>query len=1059
MSKFFINRPIFAWVIAIFVIIAGVVSYYSIPREQYPSIASPAVSVQITYPGATAQSIDENVINVIENELIGIEGLDHTTTTSDNTGSGTIEAVFKPGTDINIAQVEVQNRITSAERKIPNSVRDNGIMVRKSAHSFLKVISFSVENNPNFTNEDLGDWLSRVIVPQLSRIDGVGNVQLFAAPRAMRIWLDPVKMQSLDISTLQVQQAIRSQNIYVTAGSLGASPMLVEQKTLASVSVPTILESKEDFENIVIKQGQNNEIIRLKDIARVNLGISSYVFSSMSNGKYNVDVMIEKTADGNAIATADAIDKTLQELKPSFPSGVKYNIPYDTSTFVKASISKVQKTLIEAFILVAIVMILFLHHIRYAIIPMIVVPISILGANTALLSLGMSINILTMFAMVLVIGIVVDDAIVVVENVERIMKEEGLPPKEATIKAMGQISGAIVGITLILVSVFLPMSLFQGATGNIYKQFSVVMTVSIAVSGFMALTLTPALCATILKPTTKKDEDPNLPNPNQKGNIFNRIALTFEKRFSWLSDRYVRSVTTVTKMKSLMALLYFAIIALVTVRFYFLPSGFLPNEDQNVLILISQLDNKSNIKDTEAVMKKYTDYMLSQDEVDKFTAISGYSIMGRGENYGLAFVTLKDWNERPKKSQSSFSLAQKYQMMLLQDKSALSFIVNPPAIPELGMSDQLEIVIQDRAELGYDALEKARLAVMGTMMSPQYANKVTSPQPNGKAKHTVMKINIDKDLMTGNNVQLQSVQHALATYLGSLYVNDFPYKGKMQPVIVQADADARKNAEDAMNLNIPNQYGKQIPLSTFATYEWTSEAAEVRRYNGFNSLSLKFRPVNGSGTAIKAMEEIATLSLPKGFGYEWTGIASDEKKSGNESTLLYLLSMIAVFLCLAALYESWSLPLAVILVIPLGIFGIIVGAYLKGLPNDIYFKIGMITIMGLSAKNAILIVEFAKDLYEEGRTPIEAAIEAARLRFRPIIMTSFAFIAGVIPLMLSSGASSGAQREIGSVVFFGMLIGTFLAIYFVPSFYVLVQRNHKQDEKTNNDKQFENVGN
>ncbi|QRN41020.1 MAG: efflux RND transporter permease subunit [Neisseriaceae bacterium] len=1062
MSKFFINRPIFAWVVAIFVIIVGIVSYYSIPREQYPSIASPAVSINIIYPGATAKSIDENVINVIENELISIEGLDYTTTTSDDTGSGTVKAVFKPGTDIDIAQVQIQNRIASIERKIPSSVRDNGIMIRKSTNNFLKMLSFSVNNNPNFTNEDLGDWLSRIIVPQLSRIDGVGNIQLFAAPRAMRIWLDPVKMQALDVSTVQVQQAIQSQNIYVTAGSLGASPMLVEQKTVASVSVPTILESKEDFENIVIKQGQNNETTRLKDIARVELGISSYVFSSTSNGKHNVGIMIEKTSDGNAITTSDAIDAKLQELKPSFPNGVEYNTPYDTSTFVKASISKVQKTLIEAFILVAVVMILFLHGIRYTIIPMIVIPISVLAANTALLALGMSINILTMFAIVLVIGIVVDDAIIVVENVERIMKKEGLPPKEATIKAMQQISGAIVGITLILISVFLPMSLFQGATGNIYKQFSVVMTVSIAVSGFMALTLTPALCATILKPL-KDNKDPNLLPPNQKENILNHIILIFEKGlnifakgFSWLSDRYMSSVTTITtKMRGIITLLYVLIIVIVGIGFYFLPSGFLPNEDQNVLILMTQLDNKSSIKDTETVMKKYTDYMLNQEEVERFTAISGFSFMGQGENYGLGFVTLKNWSERPKKSQSSFSLAQKYQMILAQDKSALSFIVNPPPIPELGMSNQLEIIIQDRANLGYDALEKARLTIMGVMMSPYFANKIVSPQPGGKGKHTVMRINIDKDLMMANKVQLQSVQHALATYLGSLYINDFPHKGKMQRVIVQADANARKNAEDTMNLTIPNQYGKQIPLSTFATYEWVSEAADINRYNGFKSLSLKFSPVNGSGTAIKAMEQIASLSLPKGFGYEWTGIASDEKKAGHESTLLYLLSIIAVFLCLAALYESWSLPLAVILVIPLGVFGIIAAAYLKGLPNDIYFKIGIITIMGLSAKNAILIIEFAKNLYKEGRTTIDAAIEATKLRFRPIIMTSFAFIAGVIPLMLSYGASSGAQREIGSLVFFGMLIGTFLSTYFVPVFYVLVRKN--QDDKFNNNKQITNV--
>ena len=1049
MSKFFINRPIFAMVIALFIILTGVVSYYNLPREAYPNIAPPTISIKIVYPGASAQTIDENVVSVIDDALIGISGLDHTDTTSDSAGSGEIKAVFSPGTDADIAGVQIQNRIAQIQNRLPAIVRTNGVVVNKNSSDFLELLSFTSTRKDGLKSEDLGDWVSRVIAPQISRVPGVSSTQVFASPKAMRIWLDPVKMRALEVSTFEIQQAINQQNTYLSGGTLGGAPMLSAQKLLLPIEVPSILQNEEDFRNIIVKTTQDGQLIRLKDVARVELGQRIYQFTTQYNGAPNAPMMVQKNSEANAIDTAAAVKKTLDKLAPSFPAGVKYTIPFDSSTFVKISINKVQHTLIEAFILVAIVMLLFLHHVRYALIPILVVPISILAANTALLSLGMSINILTMFAMVLVVGIVVDDAIVVVENIERLMKQEKLSPKEATFKAMKQISGAIVGITLVLVAVFLPMALFSGSTGAIYKQFSAVTTVSIAVSGFIALTLTPALCVLLLKPIQPQANP--VPSSLQKNwldhlNIrSNQFFTWFEKQFDHLSTVYVRLLDILTaRFRWLLYSLYVLILLLIGIGFFILPTGFLPNEDQKILYLFTQLTHNAKITDTEKVLNKYSDYLIKQPGVDSVASVAGFSFLGTGENYGIAFISLEDWSKRTGKELNAFTLAKKFTEKVMKDQTSFSLVVSPPAIPSLGTSDQLQIMIEDRGNLGYDALTNARLATMGAILSPAGSHYISSPQPGGKGKQTVLRVNINKDVMMGNGVKLSAVQHALTSYISSFYINDFPYKGKMQQVILQADAKGRKNEQDLMSLTVPTTEGKEIPLSTFATYTYTEEPANLTRHNGFPSLSLNFSTKMGTGIGMKVIEKIAQTVFPHGIDYDWTGIAAEQEKAGNQSFILYLLSIVVVFLCLAALYESWALPFIVLFSIPLGMFGIIIGASLTGLSNDLYFKIGLIAIMGLTAKNAILIVEFARSLKAKGKSATQAALEAAHLRFRPIIMTSIAFIVGSLPLMFSKGASSSAQNEIGAIVFFGMLIGTFLALFLVPTFFILIENLSKK---------------
>ncbi|MBN9406755.1 MAG: efflux RND transporter permease subunit [Burkholderiales bacterium] len=1030
MPKFFIHRPIFAWVIAIFVVVAGIVSITQLPVSQYPSVAPPTIRVMTSYPGASAETIDETVISLIEREMNGAEGLMYMESTSPAGGFAQLTLTFKPGTDPNIAQVEVQNRLARAEPRLPDLVKRTGVRVDKATANFLMVVSF--ESKGSATRDDVADYVNRNILPELQRVPGVGGVQLFASGRAMRVWIDPAKLEGYGLTPADVNAAITSQSMQIAGGALGDTPSLPGQSINALINVPSgQLETPEEFGNVVLRARADGSTVRIRDVARVELGVETYAFQSRQNGQPAVAVAVQLTSSGNAMATAAAIKQRMSELQAFLPEGVSWSVPYDTSKFVEISIDKVVHTLLEAIVLVVIVMFVFLQNWRYTLIPTIVVPIALLGTFAVMLAAGLSINILAMFAMVLVIGIVVDDAIVVVENVERIMAEEGLPPKAATIKAMSQISGAVVGITVILVSVFTPLAFFSGATGNIYRQFAIVMATSIAFSGFFALSLTPALCATLLKPIPKGHAH------DKKTGFFGPFFNWFNRVFGRATRSYEGGMVRVMRRSWVMVGVYAVIIACVAFLFMRLPTAFLPTEDQGNVIVNVQLPPGATQERTVAVMKQVEDYMMKQPEVENMVGIIGFSFSGTGQNMALAFATLKDWSERTKPGESAQSLAGRATGALQSIRDAFVIVITPPAIPELGTGSGFAFRLLDRNGMGHDALVAARGQLLG--MAAQ-SKILAGVRPEGVEDAPQLQVDINRDVAAAQNVSVAAIANTLGTALGSAYVTDFPNKGYIQRVTVQADANRRMTPEDVQALKVPNMQGQLVPLSTMVSTHWSTGPMQLKRYNGYPSMSIAGQAAPGysSGDAMAEMERIAA-QLPPGFGYEWTGISLDEKKAGAQSAILYAFSILAVFLCLAALYESWSIPLAVILVVPLGVLGTLFGVWFRGMPNDVYFQIGLITVIGLSAKNAILIVEFAKDLQAEGMSVVQASLAAARLRFRPILMTSLAFILGVVPLYVATGASSGSQREIGTGVFWGMTIGTSLAVILVPVFFLIVR--------------------
>lgn len=1035
MSKFFIYRPIFAWVIAIFVMIAGVVAITQLPVSQFPSVAPPTIRVTAAYPGATAQTLNDSVFSLIEREMNGAEGLMYMESKTQSNGTGSLSLVFEANTDSDMAQVEVQNRLARVEPKLPAEVKQLGLRVDKAMSNFLLVTSFT-SDNPSLSKYDVGDYVARNVLPEIQRIEGVGNAQFFGAERAMRVWLDPAKMRALNLSTIEVNNAIRAQNIQIPGGSLGDTPNIAGQTTTSAIIIPGQMTSAEEFGQIILRANADGSMVRLRDVARIELGAEGYAFDARSNGKPSVAIGVQLSATANAMATAEAIRDKMHELEQFLPQGVQWSIPFDTSKFVSISIEKVIHTLLEAIVLVFLVMFLFLQNIRYTIIPTIVVPVALLGTFAALYFLGMSINMLAMFGMVLVIGIVVDDAIVVVENVERIMHEEHLPPREATVKAMKQISGAVVGITVILVSVFIPLAMFGGSVGNIYRQFATVMAVSIAFSGFFALTLSPALCGSILK---KNEHDA------QKKGLLSGFFNRFNHRFNQTTNAYESRVGKLLKRTWRLVVVYVVIILGVGFLFMRLPTAFLPLEDQGVVLANIQLPPSATQERTLNVVKQVEQQLLAQPEVDAITSILGFSFAGQGQNTALAFITLKDWSERTDPASSAVTFAGRMTGMLSQIQEAFIFVLSPPAIPELGNSDGFTMRLQDRSNKGHDALLAARNQLLGmAAQSPVLMNV----RPDGLEDAPQLEITIDREAAAAQGVNMSAVAQTLSAYVGSSYVNDFPNQGRLQRVVVQSEASQRMDTKDIVNLTVPNAMGQAVPLSSFTQTRWVTGPVQVIRYNGYPAYSIngQAKPGYSSGDAMKEMENLVA-KLPAGFGYEWTGQSLDEKKAGSQSTILYAFSILAVFLCLAALYESWSIPFAVILVVPLGVLGVLLGVFLRGMPNDIYFQIGLVTVIGLSAKNAILIVEFAKDLQAEGMGLLQAASHAARLRFRPIIMTSLAFILGVVPLFFASGASSGSQREIGTGVLFGMSIGTILAIFMVPSFYVFI-RSQFSDKKS-----------
>ena len=1038
MSKFFIHRPIFAWVIAIFVIIAGVVSIQLLPVSQYPTVAPPTISVTSSYPGADAATIDETVNSLIEREMNGAQGLMYMESKAMATGQGELSITFEPGTDESLAQVDVQNRLARAEPRLPATVKQIGVKVEKAQSNFLMLVAFR-SANPSLSSEDVSDYVSRNVLPELQRVPGVGNAQLFGSSRAMRIWIDPVKLEGFGLSAESVNNAIRAQNLQISAGSLGDAPGKPGQTIAATINVSGQLTNVEQFENIVLASRSDGSTVRIRDVARVELGSESYITASRINGQPGAVIGIQLTASANALETATAIKARMAELEPFLPSGVEWSVPYDTSTFVSISIQQVAQTLFEAIVLVFIVMFVFLQNWRYTAIPTIVVPISLLGTFIVMLWMGISINILSMFAMVLAIGTVVDDAIVVVEDVESIMAKEGLSPREATVKAMSRISGAIVGMTLIVIAVFLPLAFFSGTTGNIYRQFSIVIAVSIGFSGFFALTLTPALSATMLKPIPKGHEHA------QKTGLLGPFFNWFNRVLGRGTRSYEGMMGKLLKRSWLMMGVYGAIIACMSLMYVRLPTGFLPTEDQGSLMVMAQLPPGATRERTLAVLEQTEKYMLQQPEVANIITVQGFSFAGQGQNMGFGFVSLKDWSERKKPGSDAASFTGRAMMALSQIRDGFVLTMQPPTIMELGNSSGFEFRLLDRNGAGHDALLAARNQLLGAAMQSPV---LTGVRADGVEDAPQWQITIDRDAAYAQKVSVDAIASTLSTVMGSSYINDFPNAGYMQRVTVQSDAERRMQPEDVLRLKVPNSTGQLVPLSSMVSTRWITGPMQLQRYNGYPSMNITGQAAPGysTGDAMQEMERIAA-ELPPGFGYEWTGISLEEKKAGASSMILYGFAILAVFLCLAALYESWSIPLSVILVVPLGVLGALIGVLLRGLSNDIYFQIALVTVIGLSAKNAILIVEFAKDLQAQGMGLIEATLQAAHLRIRPILMTSLAFILGVVPLTIASGASSASQRAVGTGVLWGMTIGTVLSVFLVPVFYLVVRTLFKGKKK------------
>jgi multidrug efflux pump len=1013
-------------VIALFILLGGALSIRVLPVAQYPTIAPPSIVITAVYPGASAAILDESVTSLIEQELNGADGLQYVESLSDASGQTQITATFLPGTNPDLAAVDVQNRMKRVESRLPQAVTQQGVQVTKSRSNFLLFTTLS-STDGRLDPVALGDYLSRNVLNEIRRVPGVGQAQLFGTERAMRIWIDPAKLVGYKISTSDVAAAIRAQNAQVASGTLGDLPAPANQQISAQIVVNGQLTDPKQFGDIVLRANPDGSTVRLRDVAKIEIGGQSYSTAARIDGKPTAAIGVLLSPTANALETANLVKAKMAELSKYFPQGVKYDVPYDTSLFVKISIEEVVKTLLEAVALVFLVMYLFLQNIRYTLIPTIVVPVALMGTFAVMSAFGYSINVLTMFGMVLAIGILVDDAIVVVENVERIMSEEGLSPRDATRKAMSQITGAIIGITLVLVAVFIPMAFFGGAVGAIYRQFTVSMVSSMMFSALLALSLTPALCATILKPVEAGHH-------HEKRGFFG----WFNRGFSRTAGGYQSTVARILGKAGRYMIVYGLIVACVALLYARLPSSFLPNEDQGFFITNIQLPPGASAARTEQVIKQVEGYYLKQKDIEHIVAVRGFSFSGNGQNAGLAFTPLKDWKERKSEDQSVNTLVGRAFGALSQIKDAIIFPVNPPPIRELGNATGFTFRLQDRAGLGHAALLQARNQLLGLAAQSKVLRGV---RPDGLEDTPQLQLDVDRDKAQALGVTFAEINATLSNAFGSAYVNDFPNAGRMQRVILQADAVDRLQPEDIAQLYARNSNGDMVPFSAFAKPRWVTGPVQLVRYNGYPSMRISgdAAPGRSTGEALAEMEQLVT-KLPAGFGFEWTGQSLEEKTSGSQAPALFALSLLAVFLVLAALYESTSIPLAVILVVPLGVLGALLGASLRGMPNDVYFKVGLIAIIGLSAKNAILIIEFAKDLQAEGMSLIDATLEAVHLRFRPIIMTSLAFILGVLPLVIASGAGSASQRAIGTGVMGGMITATVLAVFLVPVFFVVVRK-------------------
>ncbi|MEK2878704.1 efflux RND transporter permease subunit [Salmonella enterica subsp. enterica] len=1030
MANFFIRRPIFAWVLAIILMMAGALAIMQLPVAQYPTIAPPAVSISATYPGADAQTVQDTVTQVIEQNMNGIDNLMYMSSTSDSAGSVTITLTFQSGTDPDIAQVQVQNKLQLATPLLPQEVQQQGISVEKSSSSFLMVAGF-VSDNPNTTQDDISDYVASNIKDSISRLNGVGDVQLFGAQYAMRIWLDANLLNKYQLTPVDVINQLKVQNDQIAAGQLGGTPALPGQQLNASIIAQTRLKDPEEFGKVTLRVNTDGSVVHLKDVARIELGGENYNVVARINGKPASGLGIKLATGANALDTATAIKAKLAELQPFFPQGMKVVYPYDTTPFVKISIHEVVKTLFEAIILVFLVMYLFLQNIRATLIPTIAVPVVLLGTFAVLAAFGYSINTLTMFGMVLAIGLLVDDAIVVVENVERVMMEDNLSPREATEKSMSQIQGALVGIAMVLSAVFIPMAFFGGSTGAIYRQFSITIVSAMALSVLVALILTPALCATLLKPVSAEHHE-------KKSGFFG----WFNTKFDHSVNHYTNSVSGIVRNTGRYLIIYLLIVVGMAVLFLRLPTSFLPEEDQGVFLTMIQLPSGATQERTQKVLDQVTHYYLNNEKanVESVFTVNGFSFSGQGQNSGMAFVSLKPWEERNGEENSVEAVIARATRAFSQIRDGLVFPFNMPAIVELGTATGFDFELIDQGGLGHDALTKARNQLLG--MVAKHPDLLVRVRPNGLEDTPQFKLDVDQEKAQALGVSLSDINETISAALGGYYVNDFIDRGRVKKVYVQADAQFRMLPGDINNLYVRSANGEMVPFSTFSSARWIYGSPRLERYNGMPSMELlgEAAPGRSTGEAMSLMENLAS-QLPNGIGYDWTGMSYQERLSGNQAPALYAISLIVVFLCLAALYESWSIPFSVMLVVPLGVVGALLAASLRGLNNDVYFQVGLLTTIGLSAKNAILIVEFAKDLMEkEGRGLIEATLEASRMRLRPILMTSLAFILGVIPLVISRGAGSGAQNAVGTGVMGGMLTATLLAIFFVPVFFVVVKR-------------------
>lgn len=1036
MANFFIKRPIFAWVLATILMIAGGLAILKLPVAQYPTIAPPAVAVTAVYPGADAQTVQDTVTQVIEQNMNGVDNLMYMSSTSDSAGNVTITLTFQSGTDPDIAQVQVQNKLQLAMPLLPQEVQQQGIGVKKSSSSFLLVAGF-VSDNKNLTQDDISDYVASNVKDTISRTSGVGDVQMFGAQYAMRIWLDSNALNKYQLTPLDVINQLKTQNNQIAAGQLGGTPSIPGQQLNASIIAQTRLKTPEEFGKVTLKVNQDGSMVHLKDVARIELGGENYNMVTKINGQAATGLGIKLATGANALDTAAAIKSKLAELQAFFPQGLKVVYPYDTTPFVTISIHEVVKTLFEAIILVFLVMYLFLQNLRATLIPTIAVPVVLLGTFAVLGAFGFSINTLTMFGMVLAIGLLVDDAIVVVENVERVMAEDKLPPKEATQKSMEQIQGALVGIAMVLSAVFVPMAFFGGSTGAIYRQFSLTIVSAMALSVLVALILTPALCATLLKPAAEEH--------HAKGGFFGWFNNVFDKSV----DHYSNSVSGILRKTGRYLVIYVLIVAGMAVLFLRLPTSFLPDEDQGVFMTMVQLPAGATQTRTQQILDQVQQYYLTKEKanVESVFTVNGFSYSGQGQNSGMAFISLKPWDERPGAENGVAAIVGRASKAFSHIKDGMVYPFNLPAIIELGTATGFDFELIDQANLGHIELTKARNQLLG--MAKEHPDLLERVRPNGLEDTPQFKLDVDQEKAQALGVSLSDINQTISTALGGTYVNDFIDHGRVKKVYAQADAPFRMLPGDINNLYVRSINGEMVPFSAFSTSRWISGSPRLERYNGMPSMEIVGESVRGksSGEAMAMMESMAQ-KLPSGIGYDWTGMSYQERLSGNQAPALYAISLIVVFLCLAALYESWSIPFSVMLVVPLGVIGALLGASLSGLNNDVYFQVGLLTTIGLSAKNAILIVEFAKDLMEkEGKGVIEATLEASRMRLRPILMTSLAFVLGVLPLVISRGAGSGAQNAVGTGVMGGMLSATLLAIFFVPVFFVVVRRRFNRIKK------------